>query len=162
MDHIYESPDIAKPYHYTMQPTPGLILKIKSTGGYLQPPRFGDTGFDLSSADPLPIILKAKNYITVPTGICVELPKGYDAQVRPRSGLASRGIMASLGTIDNSYRGEIKVVLFNFSDSDFIINLGDRIAQLVISRVYIPETVEQEAPLSVTERGDRGFGSTGI
>ena len=99
----------------------------------------------------------------VPTNISVEIPKGYEIQVRPRSGLAAKhgiGVLNSPGTIDADYRGEIKVILFNFSENDFLIEPGERIAQLVISKIYKAELVEVEK-LNSTERGSGGFGHTG-
>jgi dUTP pyrophosphatase len=99
----------------------------------------------------------------VPSGISLELPEGYEAQVRPRSGLGARGIILpnSPGTIDADYRGEIKVIIMNLSGSDFIINHHDRIAQLVIQKVEKAEFAISSG-LSGTDRGAGGFGSTGI
>ena len=99
----------------------------------------------------------------VPTGLYVAIPKGYEAQVRPRSGLAiNNGIIVlnTPGTIDADYRGELKVILANFSDTTFHINPGDRIAQLVIAKTEQAEWEEVEE-LDSTERGDGGFGHTG-
>jgi dUTP pyrophosphatase len=100
----------------------------------------------------------------VPTGFSIEIPAGFEAQIRPRSGLAIKsniGLMNAPGTIDSDYRGEVKVVLTNFGKNDFIIRRGDRIAQMVIARY---ERIEwEEAPsLSTTARGSGGFGSTGL
>src|SRR5690606_24739935 len=100
--------------------------------------------------------------LTIPTGIAIELPEGYEAQVRPRSGLAARhGIVGVLGTIDNGYRGEIGVILVSQSFYGEVIQDGDRIAQLVVCPVAYPE-VEEVSELSETERGVAGFGSTGL
>lgn len=98
----------------------------------------------------------------IDTGIAIELPEGYEAQVRPRSGLATKGItvMNTPGTIDNDYRGEIKIIMVNHAHQMFTINKGDRIAQLVIAPFYKAEVKEVEE-LSETERGESGFGSTG-
>ena len=99
----------------------------------------------------------------IPTGLFVAIPKGYEAQVRPRSGLAiNNGIIVlnTPGTIDADYRGELKVILANFSDTSFPVNPGDRIAQMVIAKTEQAEWVEVEE-LDSTERGDGGFGHTG-
>uniref|UniRef100_A0A7C4Y5C0 Deoxyuridine 5'-triphosphate nucleotidohydrolase n=1 Tax=candidate division WOR-3 bacterium TaxID=2052148 RepID=A0A7C4Y5C0_UNCW3 len=121
----------------------------------------GSSGFDIySSCD---CILNPFEFKTIPTGIAIELKKGYEAQIRPRSGLASKngiGILNSPGTIDSDYRGEILVVLFNFSKKRYRIKKGDRIAQLVISKI-IDASLEESENLKRTKRGKRGFGSTG-
>lgn len=108
--------------------------------------------------------LKPRERKMVPTGLYIELPEGYEAQVRPRSGLAVHNgvtVLNSPGTIDADYRGEIIVILINLSDEDFIINSGDRIAQMVIAR---HEHVKFEAAYSLedTTRGAGGFGHTGV
>lgn len=100
----------------------------------------------------------------VPTGLVLEIPRGYEAQVRPRSGLAARHgvtVLNSPGTIDSDYRGEVKVILINHGDAPFVINHGDRIAQLVVAPVVRCEFVAGERA-GRTERGERGFGSTGV
>ncbi len=96
------------------------------------------------------------------TGVAVEAPKGYDVQIRPRSGLSAKGIMAAFGTIDSDYRGEVMVTMYTLGrDSSFEVKHGDRIAQLVISRLAeLP--IEEAKGLSSTERGPRGHGSTGM
>jgi dUTP pyrophosphatase len=99
----------------------------------------------------------------IPTGFAIELPEGYEAQVRPRSGLAAKhqvGVLNSPGTIDADYRGEVKVVLTNFGKVDFVIKRGERIAQLVVAP-YSRVTWEQKSSLDVTTRGSGGFGHTG-
>jgi dUTP pyrophosphatase len=99
----------------------------------------------------------------VPTGIFIELPRGFEAQIRPRSGLAARhglGIVNSPGTIDSDYRGEIKILLVNLSAEPFVLNPGERIAQMVVARYERVEWNEVDE-LSGTERGSGGFGSTG-
>ncbi len=121
----------------------------------------GSAGFDLAAAGD--VAIKARAFAAVPTGLAVEMPPGIEAQVRPRSGLAARhgiGILNSPGTIDSDYRGEIEVILFNFSDKDFRIRKGDRIAQLVFSRIVDVDIRETEL-LSETNRGPGGFGHTG-
>lgn len=118
---------------------------------------------DLLAAVYEPIFLKPFQRALVPTGIAVEIPPGYEAQIRPRSGLAIRHgitLLNTPGTIDADYRGEIKVILINLGEEDFVINRGDRIAQMVICPVMIVELEEVEE-LSTTHRSDGGFGSTG-
>lgn len=121
-------------------------------------------GMDVRSFIQSPIILKPLERKLVNTGLYAQLEKGYEIQVRPRSGLAlKKGItvLNSPGTIDADYRGEIGVVLINLSNDDFIINSGDRIAQLVVSKHEQPN-LEQTNSLDPTLRGEKGFGSTGI
>ena len=110
------------------------------------------------------IILKPLERALVPTGLHIELPLGYEAQIRPRSGLAIKkgvGVLNAPGTIDADYRGEIKVILVNLSNEDFIIEDGERIAQMVVAAHEKVEWEEVEELLE-TERGAGGFGSTGI
>ncbi len=121
----------------------------------------GASGFDLSAAQS--ITIKARSFGVVPTGLAIELPAGIEAQIRPRSGLAFHhgiGVLNSPGTIDPDYRGEIKVILFNISDKSFTVQPGDRIAQIVFSRI-IPVEFEEAAALSKTRRNKGGFGHTG-
>ena len=120
-------------------------------------------GVDLRASIEESIVLSSLERAMVPTGIYIELPEGYEAQVRPRSGLAAKhgiSIVNAPGTIDADYRGEIKVILVNLSKDDFTINPGERIAQMVIARYEKVEWVEVEE-LSESERGAGGFGSTG-
>nr|QBK85888.1 MAG: dUTP diphosphatase [Marseillevirus LCMAC101] len=124
----------------------------------------GASGADIKAklSEPLPIPGRSRRL--VPTGIFLDIPIGYEVQIRPRSGLAFReGVHAILGTIDSDYRGEVKVLLMNNSDSDFVVENGMRIAQIVCSKVYVMvwNTLTKEE-LSQTERGEGGFGSTGI
>ena len=121
-------------------------------------------GMDLRASLEESIVLKSFQRLVVKTGLFISLQQGYEAQIRPRSGLAlKKGItvLNSPGTIDADYRGEIGVILINLSDSDFEINTGDRIAQLIIAK---HETIEWEAvdKLDDSVRGDKGFGSTGV
>jgi len=121
-------------------------------------------GMDLRANLEQSVILNPLQRALIPTGLYLELPVGYEAQIRPRSGLAYKhgiSIVNSPGTIDADYRGEIKVLLVNLSDQRFTIEDGERIAQMVISK---HETIEwQEATtLSATERGTGGYGSTGV
>ena len=121
-------------------------------------------GIDLRANLEESIVLKPFQRLVVKTGLFISLQQGYEAQIRPRSGLAlKKGItvLNSPGTIDADYRGEIGVILINLSDSDFEINTGDRIAQMIIAK---HETIEWEAvdKLDDSVRGDKGFGSTGV
>lgn len=121
-------------------------------------------GMDLRANLERPIILKSLQRCVVPTGLFVELPEGFEAQVRPRSGLAARfgiSVLNTPGTIDADYRGEIKVILINLSDDEFTVNNGDRIAQMVISKHERVEWLPVEE-LQSTDRGEGGFGHTGL
>lgn len=120
-------------------------------------------GMDMRAFTTEEIVIKPMQRVLVPTGLHIELPVGYEAQIRPRSGLAYKhgiSIVNSPGTIDADYRGEIKVLLINLSDVNFVVNNGDRIAQMVIAK---HETITWEAAeeLSDTARGEGGYGHTG-
>ena len=121
-------------------------------------------GMDLRADIAEPLEIKPLQRAMVPTGIFIALPKGTEAQVRPRSGLAAKygvTVLNSPGTIDADYRGEVKVILVNLSDTVFIVNPGDRIAQMVVHEVKrLP--FERVSGLSSTDRGEGGFGSTGV
>ena len=122
-------------------------------------------GMDLRAAvgEHEPLILKPMARAMVPTGLAFAVPAGFEAQVRPRSGLAAKAGITCLntpGTIDADYRGEVKVILINLGEEDFVIRRGDRIAQLVIAPVASASWLEVES-LEMTERGAGGFGSTG-
>lgn len=122
-------------------------------------------GLDLQAAvaDDAPMTLAPGCWALVPTGLAIALPVGFEAQVRPRSGLAAKhgiGVLNGPGTIDADYRGEIKVILFNFSQEPFVIRRGERIAQMVVARVEHLHW-EPVAELPATERGAGGFGHTG-
>jgi len=122
----------------------------------------GDAGMDLASAEAL--LIPPGTHALVRTGLVMELPAGYEAQVRPRSGLAlKRGVtvLNTPGTIDEGYRGEVGVILANLGDEPFEVNAGDRIAQMVIAPVTRAEIVEA-AEVGATERGEGGFGSSGV
>ena len=124
----------------------------------------GSAGMDIRANLAMPVKLRPLQREMVPTGIFIELPSGYEAQVRPRSGLANKkGItcLNSPGTVDSDYRGEIKVILINLSDEEQIINHGDRIAQMVIAKVERVK-LELTEELSETIRGEGGLGHTGI
>lgn len=123
----------------------------------------GSAGMDLKANTTEPIVLGSLERQMIPTGLYIALPEGYEAQVRPRSGLAAKygvTVANSPGTVDADYRGEIKVILINLSNEKFVINPGDRIAQMVVARY---ERVEwnEVATLDETERGEGGFGHTG-
>lgn len=121
-------------------------------------------GMDLRADLEEAVLLKPMARKLIPTGLYIELPEGFEAQIRPRSGLAFKhgiGIVNSPGTIDADYRGEVKVLLINFSEQDFEINTGDRIAQMIIAR---HETInwQQVEILNETLRGAGGYGHTGV
>ena len=121
-------------------------------------------GMDLRAYLPEgPITLKPMQRTLVPTGLFMEIPEGYEGQVRPRSGLAIKHgitVLNTPGTIDADYRGEVKIILVNLSDTDFVINSGERVAQIVFAKCEQMEVVNAET-LSETERGEGGFGHTG-
>jgi dUTP pyrophosphatase len=120
-------------------------------------------GMDLRAAVDEPVVLRPGARAAVPTGIAIALPPGFEAQVRPRSGLALRAGVTALnspGTIDADYRGEVKVILINHGEEDLTVRRGDRIAQLVIAPV-VQATWAETASLDETPRGAGGFGSTG-
>lgn len=120
-------------------------------------------GMDLRADVETTVVLKPMERKLIPTGLYIELPEGFEAQIRPRSGLAFKhgiGIVNSPGTIDADYRGEIKVLLINFSTEDFEINTGDRIAQMVVAK-HERVNWEQVEVLNETQRGEGGYGHTG-
>jgi dUTP pyrophosphatase len=126
----------------------------------------GSAGMDLRAAVPeaAPVTLRPGSRARLPTGLCIALPQGFEAQARPRSGLAAKAGVTCLnspGTIDSDYRGELQVILINHGEHDFTIRRGDRIAQLVIAPVAQAEWLEAD-DLDVTHRGAGGFGSTGV
>ena len=123
----------------------------------------GASGMDLMAFTNKPIILKPKSSYLVPTGLSVAFSSDYEIQIRPRSGLAAKNNISVLntpGTIDSDYRGELKVILFNHGNEDFIINSTDRIAQMILTPV-IKIDLEVTDDLPETIRGEGGFGSTG-
>jgi dUTP pyrophosphatase len=124
----------------------------------------GSAGMDIYAAVDGEMVVKAGETTLVPTGFSMEIPIGYEAQIRPRSGLAlksSIGLMNSPGTIDSDYRGEVKIVFTNFGKNDFVVKRGDRIAQMVVA-TYQRVQWEETSQLSETVRGSGGFGHTGI
>ena len=123
----------------------------------------GAAGLDLLAAVEKPLVLRPGRRVLVPTGLILELPAGFEAQVRPRSGLALRHgvtVLNSPGTIDSDYRGEVMVLLANLGDRPFTVARGERIAQLVVARLERVTLAEVAVP-SATRRGAGGFGSTG-
>ena len=144
------------------------MVKIKVVNTGCQPlPAYATSqsaGMDLRANIESPITLHPMERTLVPTGIRIELPEGYEAQVRPRSGLALKHgitVLNTPGTIDADYRGELMVLLINFSQDDFVIQEGERIAQMVIAKHEQAEFVEVET-LDETERGTGGYGHTGV
>ncbi|MEW5798846.1 MAG: dUTP diphosphatase [Bacteroidota bacterium] len=124
----------------------------------------GSAGMDIYAAVETVLKIQPGETVLVPTGFSIELPIGFEAQIRPRSGLAiknSIGIMNSPGTIDSDYRGEVKIIVTNFGNNEFTVKRGDRIAQMVIAK-YERIEWEEVQQLSGTTRGGGGFGSTGI
>ena len=149
------------PYYITM-----TQIKVINKG-HQQLPAYATSqsaGMDLRANIDAPIILQPMERRLVPTGLYIALPEGFEAQVRPRSGLALKHgltVLNSPGTIDADYRGEIMVLLINFSNEPFTINDGERIAQMVVARHEQAEFVEVEV-LDQTERGEGGYGHTGV
>ena len=144
------------------------MIQVKVINKGKQPlPAYATTqsaGMDLRANTDSPITLKPMERRLIPTGLYIALPKGYEAQVRPRSGLALKHgitVLNTPGTIDADYRGELMVLLINFSAEDFIINAGERIAQMVIARHEQAAFVEVDI-LDETERGAGGYGHTGV
>ena len=144
------------------------MVKIQVVNrGHQQLPAYAtaqSAGMDLRANLAEPIVLHPLERRLIPTGLHIALPEGYEAQVRPRSGLALKHgltVLNSPGTIDADYRGEIGVVLVNLSQEDFVVNDGERIAQLVIARYEQAALVTVET-LDETERGEGGYGHTGV
>jgi dUTP pyrophosphatase len=146
-----------------------LLLKIKKVKEFedLPTPKYmtsGSAGMDLYAAIHEDVIIKPTEYVKIPTGICIQLSKGYEAQIRPRSGLAAKygiTLLNAPGTIDWDYRGEISAILINFGKEAFTVKKGDRIAQMVLNKVENP-IVELVTEIEMTTRGNGGFGSTGV
>ena len=134
---------------------PAVILPVYKTNGA--------SGMDLMAFIKDPITVKSKTSSLISTGLSVAFSEDYEIQIRPRSGLAAKSnitVLNTPGTIDSDYRGEIKVIIYNHGDNDFVINNGDRIAQMVLSPVIKME-LEEVKDLPKTIRGEGGFGSTG-
>lgn len=145
-----------------------VMIKVRIINrGHHQLPEYAtaqSAGMDLRANIDEKIVLKPMQRMLIPTGLYMALPAGYEAQVRPRSGLALKHgitVLNTPGTIDADYRGEVKVLLVNFSDADFEINDGERIAQMVIAKYETANFVEVEE-LDQTERGAGGYGHTGV
>ena len=120
----------------------------------------GDSGMDVYSLEGM--VINAYHSAKMRTGIACDIPRGWELQIRPRSGLAAKkGVVAAFGTVDMGYRGELGVTLFNHSDKPVSVAAGDRIAQIVLAPVFRANPVETRGSLSETERGEGGFGSTG-
>ena len=142
------------------------MIRIKAEKGAVIPhyATEGAAGADISAYLSAPVTLRPGEYKAIPTGLFMEIPEGYEVQVRTRSGLALKHgitVLNAPGTIDSDYRGEVKVILINHSSEAFTIQNGDRIAQIVVARVHRLPFVEVD-DLSATERGEGGFGSTGV
>jgi dUTP pyrophosphatase len=139
-------------------------IEIKIKGNFV--PKYQtqhSAGCDLCADIKVPVVLEPGNFCAIPTGISVEIPEGFEAQVRPRSGLALRygiGILNAPGTIDADYRGEIRVIIFNFGKKRVRIKRGDRIAQMIFAPVTKAKFIKVKK-LSKTLRGRGGFGHTG-
>jgi len=141
-------------------------ILIKKTNKEVTIPKYktdGSSGVDLSAFLDKEVVIKPNSSELIPTGLQVAIPEEFEIQIRPRSGLAAKesiGVLNSPGTIDSDYRGELKIILFNHSNKDFIINNGDRIAQMVLVPILKMEFEEVDS-LPDTVRGQGGFGSTG-
>ncbi len=144
-----------------------IQLKQLPHGEHLGLPAYAtahSAGMDLMAAITNDLIIKKGETKLIPTGIAIALPEGYEAQVRPRSGLALKHgitVLNSPGTIDADYRGEISVILINLGDQDFVVTSGMRIAQMVVASYVQAELFVQNEDLSTTARNQGGFGSTG-
>lgn len=143
-----------------------MDVKIVNKSGFSLPEyaTAQSAGVDLRAAIDGPIVLKPLQRAMVPTGLYIQLPEGYEAQVRPRSGLAAKKgvtVLNTPGTIDADYRGEIKVILVNLSDVEFTVERGERIAQMVFAR-HETAVWEEVDTLEGSARGEGGFGSTGV
>ena len=141
-------------------------ILIKKTNKEVTTPKYktdGSSGVDLSAFLEKKVVIKPNSSKLIPTGLQVAIPEELEIQIRPRSGLAAKesiGVLNSPGTIDSDYRGELKIILFNHGKEDFIINNGDRIAQMVLVPIVKMEFEEVDS-LPNTVRGQGGFGSTG-
>jgi len=141
-------------------------ILIKKTNKEVTTPKYktdGSSGVDLSAFLEKKVVIKPNSSELIPTGLQVAIPEELEIQIRPRSGLAAKesiGVLNSPGTIDSDYRGELKIILFNHGKEDFIINNGDRIAQMVLVPIIKMEFEEVDS-LPDTVRGHGGFGSTG-
>ncbi len=140
-----------------------LIKRLSSDVKFPSYKTTGASGMDLMAFIKSPVTIKPKTSFLIPTGLSLAFSKDYEIQIRPRSGLAAKNNMSVLntpGTIDSDYRGEIKVILYNHGNNDFVVNNGDRIAQMILVPVVKMELAETN-DLPETIRGEGGFGSTG-
>jgi len=143
------------------------ILRINPDQKDIPLPQYateGSAGMDICAAVEKDMIIFPGETVLVPTGFIIELPKGHEAQIRPRSGLAVKhniGILNSPGTIDSDYRGEVKIILTNFGKSQYVIRRGDRIAQMIVAK-YERVQWQEASSLAESARGEGGFGHTGI
>ncbi len=144
-----------------------INIRIKKLNNNATLPHYATShsaGVDLSASIDKDIILKKGEVAIVPTGLAIALPEGYEAQIRPRSGLAAKNAVTVLntpGTIDADYRGELKIILINHGNADFTIENGMRVAQMVIARYNVANFIEENFDEAETIRGTAGFGSTG-
>ncbi|MDO4393344.1 MAG: dUTP diphosphatase [Bacillota bacterium] len=142
-----------------------MKIKIKTLSGILpQYETAGAAGMDIRAYIDEPMTIAPGHRALVPTGMFMEIPEGFEVQIRARSGLAIKkgiGLVNGIGTIDSDYRGEVKVPLINWGEEEFIIENGDRIAQMVVAQ-YVKAEIQAAEELSETERGQGGFGHTGV
>jgi len=153
----------------TEKPVPeerACVLRIKKKDAGVSLPRYESlsaAGMDIEAFIAGDLVIPPLGRVKVPTGLFLEIPEGFEAQIRPRSGLAHKygvSVLNAPGTIDSDYRGELEVILINFGEGPFTLKNGDRIAQMVIAPV-VRASVSEADSLSETERGSGGFGSTG-
>ena len=141
-----------------------LIKKLSKNAMIPKYESSGASGLDISALTEENILIKPKEKAIIPTGLACSIPKNYEIQIRPRSGLAAKNnltVLNSPGTIDSDYRGELKIILINLGNDNFEVKNGMRIAQMVVCPVEIAE-IEEVKSLEGTDRGKGGFGSTGI
>lgn len=143
-----------------------IKVKIKKSSGASTPlyQSRGASGADVCANPDRPVAIDPGGIALVPTGLFVEIPEGYEAQIRPRSGLALKHgitLLNTPGTIDSDYRGEVKIIVANFGKETFTVEKGMRIAQMVFCRIYKGEFIESD-DINKTDRSDGGFGHTGI
>jgi dUTP pyrophosphatase len=149
-----------------MEPVQIKIKRINENFNEIPLPAYateGSSGMDLRAAIETDFVLQAGKFALIPTNFSIEIPYGYEVQVRPRSGLAAKNgvsVLNTPGTIDSDYRGEVKVILFNFGNENFVVKRGERIAQMVLSKVYLADLIETNE-LNSSVRGEGGFGHTG-
>ena len=124
----------------------------------------GSSGMDVRACVETPVTLNPGQIKLIPTGLAMSIPPGYEVQIRPRSGLALKhgiGMVNGPGTIDSDYRGEVGIILINWGEVPFVVRMGDRIAQMVLSKVYRAD-LQRVSELDATKRGEGGFGHSGI